>query len=69
RGPLGRVVAREFRASEAVTRPAGVPEGDYLVIRFNTSFQNQPTATETVVMYHGPEGTWKVSGYFIRPSG
>jgi hypothetical protein len=68
RDPLGRVVAREFRASEPVTRPAGVPEGDYLVIRFNTSFQNRPSASETVVLYHGPDGIWRVSGYFIRPT-
>lgn len=65
--PLGSLVARSFKSSQGVTNPAGAPEGEYLVIRFNTRFENRVTV-ETVVMRHGIGGSWKVSGYFIRPS-
>jgi hypothetical protein len=68
KAPLGRLVARQFKSSEPVTNPAGVPEGEYLVIRFTTSFENSESSSETLVLHHGPEGEWKVSGYFIRPA-
>ena len=68
RVPLGRLVARQFKSSEPVTNPAGVPEGEYLVIRFTTSFENRESSSETLVLHHGPGRDWKVSGYFIRPA-
>jgi len=65
--PLGKLISREFRSSEPVTNPAGVPEGEYLVVRFATSFAEMEEAVETIVLHHGPGRDWKVSGYFIRP--
>jgi hypothetical protein len=67
KAPLGKLIAREFRSSEPVMNPAGVPEGEYLVIRFATSFEDLERAMETIVLHHTPAGDWKVSGYFIRP--
>ena len=44
----------------------GVPEGDYVAIGFNTTFENG-TVQEKVVMHHD-RGQWKVLGYFLTSS-
>ncbi len=67
KAPLGRLIAREFRSSEAASNPPGAPAGEYVVIRFDTRFQNAQRTLETVVMHREADGRWTVSGYFIRP--
>jgi hypothetical protein len=44
----------------------GAPAGDYVVIQYATQFANKDKAVETVVPMRTPDGSWKVSGYFIR---
>jgi hypothetical protein len=44
----------------------GVPDGEYVVVEYETSFENKKTANETVTPMKDPDGTWRVSGYFIR---
>lgn len=65
RGPLGKTLSRSVRSSGYHTSLPGAPDGKYVVIQFDTSFQNKASAIETVTpMYEN--GEWKVSGYFIR---
>ncbi len=44
----------------------GAPDGQYIVMQFETSFANKQTAIETVTV--GPEqnGQWQASGYYIK---
>jgi hypothetical protein len=43
----------------------GAPDGEYVIILFDTSFENKKSAVETVTpMMDG--GTWRVSGYYIK---
>jgi len=46
--------------------PEGVPDGEYVVIRFETSFENKKSAIETVTPMLDQDGKWRVSGYFIK---
>jgi predicted SnoaL-like aldol condensation-catalyzing enzyme len=66
RGPLGRVLSREVKATEYRTELPGAPDGEYVVIQFATSFENKKTAVETVTPMRDGDGAWRVSGYFIR---
>lgn len=66
RGPLGDVLSREVKATEYRTTLPGAPDGEYVVIQFATSFENKKTAVETVTPMRDRDGTWRVSGYFIR---
>jgi len=45
---------------------AGAPDGDYVVIRFKTSFTNKADSEETITPMLDPDGQWRVSGYFIK---
>ena len=66
RGPLGDVLSREVKATEYRTELPGAPDGEYVVIQFTTSFENKKSAVETVTPMRDRDGTWRVSGYFIR---
>lgn len=67
RKPLGEVRSREFASADLRTDPPNSPKGEYVIIRFETSFENLGSAIETVVMRLADDGTWKLSGYFITP--
>lgn len=66
RTPLGDLVSRKVKGTAFVTTLPGAPEGEYLIIEFNTSFANKPSVIETVTSAREADGNWRVAGYFIR---
>ncbi len=66
RGPLGTVLSRELKTAEYRTTLPGAPDGEYVVIQFAASFEHKKSAIETVTPMRDSDGTWRVSGYFIR---
>ncbi|HET6280831.1 MAG TPA: DUF4019 domain-containing protein [Polyangia bacterium] len=65
REPLGGLVSRVVKSAERKTSLPGAPDGNYVVIQFDTAFEKKKQAVETVTpMEEG--GVWKVAGYFIR---
>jgi len=65
-GPLGKVESRAVRSSEYSTTMRGAPDGEYVVIQFDTSFESKQTALENVVMRKQSDESWRVAGYRIR---
>ncbi len=65
--PLGRVVSRTLLAKKYLTDMENAPKGEYVVIVFKTVFENLPKATETITPMLQRDGSWRVSGYFIKP--
>ena len=65
RAPFGALKARKFGAAE-FTRLAGVPNGEFVVITYHSSFANRPAATETITPTRDADGHWRVAGYFIK---
>lgn len=66
RAPLGSVKARELKSTEYATSLPGAPDGEYVVIQYETQFENKKSAQETITPMREKDGSWKVSGYFIR---
>ena len=65
RAPLGALVSRKQRSITFETTLPGVPDGNYAVIVFDTSFRNKASAMEQLtVMADGEK--WRAAGYFIR---
>jgi hypothetical protein len=65
RSPLGGVVARNLISATYATNLPGVPDGEYVVLMFQTVFENKAKAVETVTpMLDG--NAWRVSGYYVR---
>ena len=66
RKPLGKLVSRRVKTAEYKTSLPGAPDGQYVVIEFETSFANKKSAVETVTAVLDKDGTWRVVGYFIK---
>ena len=66
RKPLGKALSRKVINSTYTTSLPGAPDGQYVVIQFEASFENKHNAVETVTPMMEPDGQWRVSGYYIR---
>ena len=64
--PLGKLVSRSLKVAKHTTSLPGAPDGQYVVVQFATSFENKKEAIETVTPMQEKDGSWRVSGYFIR---
>ncbi|GAB3455032.1 hypothetical protein GCM10027321_07050 [Massilia terrae] len=69
RAPLGRLESRRMVTAVPTRNLPGAPEGDYVVIQYNTRFSKLPDdqmAIETVTPMLDRDGNWHVSGYYVK---
>ena len=66
RKPLGNKLSRVVKSKMYNTSLPGAPDGEYVVIQFQTSFQHKQSAIETVTPMMDRDGKWRVSGYYIK---
>ncbi|HVN25350.1 MAG TPA: DUF4019 domain-containing protein [Syntrophorhabdales bacterium] len=66
RKSLGNMVSRKLKSKTYQTSLPGAPDGEYVVIQYQTSFENKKSAVETVTTMKEKDGTWRVAGYFIK---
>jgi len=66
RAPLGQIVSRRVSIKTYATSLPGAPDGEYVVIHFDTTFENKKAAVETVTPMMDKDGVWRVSGYYIQ---
>ena len=66
RRPLGKLISRKMQTKSYKTSLPGAPDGEYVVIQFETSFENKKTAIETVSPMKDRDGKWRISGYYIK---
>jgi hypothetical protein len=66
RDPLGQVVSRKLKSATYKTSMPGAPDGEYVVIQYETSFEHKQSAIETITPILDKDGKWRVSGYFIK---
>ena len=65
RDQLGALKSRSESGVNLTQSLPGVPDGDYAVVRFQSSFANKADAIESVTMIL-EQGRWMAAGYFIR---
>lgn len=66
RGPLGKLIARNLKSAQYSLTLPGAPDGEYVVIQYDSSFENKKEALETAVTMKEKDGAWRVAGYFIK---
>jgi Protein of unknown function (DUF4019) len=66
RKPLGDLISRKLKSAKYTKSVPGAPDGEYVILQFNTSFANKKEAVETVTPMLDKDGKWKVSGYYIK---
>jgi len=60
RKPLGKLISRKLKSKQYATTLPGAPDGEYVVIQYETSFENKMSATETITPMLDKDGTWRV---------
>lgn len=66
REPLGKLKTRTFKAATYSTSLPGAPNGEYVVVQYQTTFEHRPSAVEKITPMLGPDGRWRVSGYYVK---
>jgi hypothetical protein len=66
RGLFGAVKSRKVKSATFTRTLPGAPDGEYVVIQFEAEFENKAAAIETVTPMRDKDGTWRVSGYYIK---
>lgn len=67
RKPRGALKARAlFQTALNAKIPQAQGPGDYVLLGYRTSYENQPDARETVTLERESDGAWRVIGYSVR---
>jgi hypothetical protein len=66
RDPLGKMLSRKLKSATYTKTLPGAPDGEYVVIQYDSSFEHKQSAVETVTPMLDKDGKWRVSGYFIK---
>lgn len=66
RSTFGALINRAVKTKEYATSLPGAPDGQYVIIQYETSFEKKQSAIETVTPMLDSDGHWRVSGYFIK---
>jgi hypothetical protein len=66
RKPMGKNTSRKLQSTLYFTSLPGAPDGEYIVIKYDSSFENKRHALETVTPMLDKDGKWRVSGYLMK---
>ncbi len=66
RAPLGKVKTRKTTDAVFTRHIPGQPDGEYVVIQYDTTFEKKASAHEMVTMVLGIDNRWRVAGYLVR---
>jgi hypothetical protein len=59
-------VSRKLSSARNARSLPGAPDGNYVVMQFDTNFSNKKSAVETVTFVQEKDGKWKAAGYYIK---
>jgi inactivated superfamily I helicase len=65
--PLGGVKSRTLESADFTRTLPNAPAGEYVVVQYASLFDHDVKVIETVTSMREADGSWKVTGYYIRP--
>jgi uncharacterized protein DUF4019 len=66
RAPLGSAGARYIATAAQTKSWPKLPDGEYIVLQFYTTFSNKGLAMETIVLAKQQDETWPVADYSVE---
>jgi hypothetical protein len=66
RSPLGKLQSRKIKSRQYAEKLPGAPDGKYVILQFDTVFEHKASAIETVTPMLDKDGSWRVSGYYLK---
>jgi len=64
--PLGKLVSRQLKSAQYSTALPNNRPGEFMVLQFITNYEKAPAMLETVITVLEKNGTWRVTGYYIK---
>jgi Protein of unknown function (DUF4019) len=66
RRPLGKLASRNFQSAQYSKELPGAPEGEYVVVQYESTFEHKTHTTEKVTLKLGQDLIWRVSSYSVK---
>jgi len=66
RNSLGSVIEREQIEVSYSTSAKDSPDGEYVMLTFNSQYQKRVAVSETVIVMLDKNRGWRVAGYFFK---
>jgi Protein of unknown function (DUF4019) len=66
RTPLGAVQSRKLNSAKYDKNPPGAPEAEFVILKYDTNFEQFPAAVETISFMLDKDGKWRAAGYYIK---
>jgi hypothetical protein len=65
---LGKIRGRKLLNTVYASKLSGAEDGEYVVVTFVSGFERLGSGIETVIPQLQPDGSWKISGYGVKPA-
>jgi len=62
----GPLVERILTKSTFTTSAKDSPDGEYIILLYDSSFKNKASANETIIVTLEEDNVWRVAGYHIK---
>ena len=66
REPFGDLLSRKVSIISYSTQVPGLPDGEYVIVEFEVSYENKNKAIEKTILAKEKEKTWMVAKYIIK---
>lgn len=66
RSSVGKLQSRKLKSREFSKVLPGAPAGQYVTLQYDSVFEKQASAVETIVAALDADGAWRAAGYFIK---
>ncbi|MBS0586988.1 MAG: DUF4019 domain-containing protein [Proteobacteria bacterium] len=66
RAPRGAMNARYIATAGSTKSLSGLPDGDYVVLQFYTTFAEKGLALETITLTKAQDDAWQIAAYEIK---
>ncbi|MDE2388006.1 MAG: DUF4019 domain-containing protein [Betaproteobacteria bacterium] len=66
RTPRGAMNARYIATAGSTKSLSGLPDGDYIVLQFYTTFAEKGLALETITLTKAQDDAWQIAAYEIK---
>ena len=63
---MGKAVSRKLKSRQYTEQLPELPGGRYVVMQYESIFEQKSSVSETVTTMVDFDGTWRVSGYFAN---
>jgi opacity protein-like surface antigen len=66
RAQLGPKQSRKLKDIKSTTAVKGLPGGQYIQVKYQSSYEKKKIATETITAVLEPDGAWRVVSYTVN---